>query len=470
MKISFRNSALFLVIIIGIFLEVWKINQFPIEQWDEARRGINALGMIHGNDYFNYSFVDQPDTFNTKPPLTIWLIAASFKFFGISNFSLRFHSIISIILFLYFFSRLILLYRDKVFAALAIGMIISVKGVIGFHVGRTGDTDSVLLLFLTAFLYYFLSYWDFGRKWAIFPAGLFFGLAFCTKSFAAFLVIPGVLVYMLLTDRKKILSKEILAGGLFAFLIIAGWTLFTMNGSRGTGTDQNMFQTMFNTDLVRRFTDNSFEAGFDLFYVFHVLDMSFNIWNYLLYLAGFIALLRIIWFKKTARLKQNKLVLLSLLIAAGYAIILSLSMNKHRWYLAPAIPFFAILTTEFIYSHKDRYSWVLPAFLILFASLIIRKFVELNKPDQSVSVFFRDHSELLHQAGQLLVDKNVSQDLVYEFVKYGYTKARLVDGLPENQSGFVYFGPQPGSDTLQIRYKLNGNHLVTSDAEKILND
>ncbi len=470
MKINYRNSGLILVIIIGIFLEVWKISRFPVEQWDEARRGINALGMIHGNDYFNYSFVDQPDTFNTKPPLTVWMLAASFKLFGISNFALRFHSIIAIILFLFIFTKLILLYKDTLFAALVLGMVISVKGIIGFHVGRTGDTDSILLLFLTAFLYCFLTFLDFGRRWAIFPAALCFGLAFYTKSFAAFLVLPGVLAYMLVTDRKKIFSKEILAGSLLAFLIIAGWILFTMNGSRGAGTDQNMFQTMFNTDLVRRFTDNSFEAGFDLFYIFHVLDMSFNIWNYLLYLAGFIALLRIIRFKKSTGLKQNKLLLLALLVTAAYAIILSLSMNKHRWYLAPAIPFFAILTAEFIYFLNARYSWVLPAFLILFATLIIKRFVELNNPDQSVSVFFRDHSESLRQAEQLLVDKSVSQDLVYEFVKHGYSKARLVDGLPENQSGFVYFGPQSGSDTLQVRYRLNENYLVASDAEKILND
>ncbi|MFW5820452.1 MAG: ArnT family glycosyltransferase [Bacteroidota bacterium] len=104
-----QSLAVILLILAGMLLETWKIGKQPAERWDEARRGINAVSMMENKDYFHYYYLDRPDTFNTKPPLTVWLIILSFKSFGISNFALRFHSIVAIFFFLLFISKLILL-------------------------------------------------------------------------------------------------------------------------------------------------------------------------------------------------------------------------------------------------------------------------------------------------------------------------------------------------------------------------
>ncbi|MGC9343949.1 MAG: ArnT family glycosyltransferase [Bacteroidales bacterium] len=451
---------LLLVILAGFVLQSWKINQQPIEEWDEARRGINALGMLSRGDYLNYYFLDEMDTFNSKPPLTVWLIALNFKIFGVTNFALRFHSILAIYLFLLFFARIVLLYRDEYYAALVIGILISVQGIIGFHVGRTGDTDSLLLLFLTAFIYFFLKYWDFSKKWALYIAAIFFGLAFYTKSVAAFIPVPGVLAYILITrGTKKLFNKELIISVLIAFSIILSWAFLSAKGVDDNRTHLTLWERIFSVDLYRRFTDREFEAGYDPFYIFHVLDMNFNIWNYILYLGGIIGLYRIIKRKTRESLRKNRLILFSLSIICSYVVILTVSMNKHQWYLAPALPFFAVLIVEFIYFLKEKTWMVVPASFVLSVILIAFRFYEFNNPDRSVPEFFEQHHEVIEKAEVIYIDSKVSQDIVFECIKWNYKSATLTNEIQDLQYTQLYLGPSYSSQSGIIKEEIQGYYF-----------
>ena len=104
---------------------------------------------------------------------------------------------------------------------------LSVRAVIGFHVGRTGDFDAVLLAFLLAGLYFFLLYFDFEQPRALYLAALFWGLAFLTKGPAMAVLWPGLGLYIVLQKRLKelLLDRKILPT-YFAISTLSHWLVY----------------------------------------------------------------------------------------------------------------------------------------------------------------------------------------------------------------------------------------------------
>src|SRR4051812_16164674 len=60
-----------------------------VTEWDESLYAIGAWETFHNGSWIGTTFLGQLDYYNTKPPLMMWLIAASFKLFGPSLWSLR---------------------------------------------------------------------------------------------------------------------------------------------------------------------------------------------------------------------------------------------------------------------------------------------------------------------------------------------------------------------------------------------
>src|SRR5206468_3140523 len=61
----------------------------PVALQDEARNAVNAIEMsIRGYSLIT-TFNFQPDLWNTKPPLLIWLMSASMSLFGPSDWAIR---------------------------------------------------------------------------------------------------------------------------------------------------------------------------------------------------------------------------------------------------------------------------------------------------------------------------------------------------------------------------------------------
>jgi hypothetical protein len=89
---AFKNDRLnlSLVVVLSLVLIFWKLGQHPLSEWDESRRGMNALGMMVHRDYINNYYGDYYDTWSAKPPLMVWSIVASYKIWGFNEFALRF--------------------------------------------------------------------------------------------------------------------------------------------------------------------------------------------------------------------------------------------------------------------------------------------------------------------------------------------------------------------------------------------
>lgn len=173
-----------LIALLALFMSFWMLGSEPLHEWDESRNGVNAIEMIQNQDYINLYYGGQPDTWNAKPPLMIWMIVGSYKVFGTNEFALRFPSALAT-----FFSFLILfaiirLYGSEWLALLTCLILMSVNGLIGSHVGRTGDFDALFILFLLSTIYFALKYIDFNNPNAVFYSGISMGLAFYTKGLA----------------------------------------------------------------------------------------------------------------------------------------------------------------------------------------------------------------------------------------------------------------------------------------------
>ena len=152
---SHPNASLFSVLSIAAFFCFFNLGQQPLMLWDESLHGEIALQMLQNGDWFNYYFGGEPEPWFAKPPLAIWAIVLSYKIFGINEFALRFPSALAIAISFFFIFKIIQLYKGNRFAFFTSLILISINGLIGPHVGRTGDTDGLLVCFLMAASWFF---------------------------------------------------------------------------------------------------------------------------------------------------------------------------------------------------------------------------------------------------------------------------------------------------------------------------
>ena len=83
--------ALILVLWAIVFATMfYKLGCAEVCQTDEATHGVNAYEMIQSGNWIVNTYRYCIDYFNSKPPLSLWLIKASYMIFGYSSFALRF--------------------------------------------------------------------------------------------------------------------------------------------------------------------------------------------------------------------------------------------------------------------------------------------------------------------------------------------------------------------------------------------
>src|SRR5688572_8140979 len=88
---------LVLFALVVVFPVYWQLTGIPIRQWDESRLAVNAAEMLDNGNWIVTYFGGNPDLWNTKPPLQIWLIALSIKLFGYTEFAVRFPTTLAVL-------------------------------------------------------------------------------------------------------------------------------------------------------------------------------------------------------------------------------------------------------------------------------------------------------------------------------------------------------------------------------------
>jgi len=186
------------VLAFGAFAFFYRLGELPLAPWDEARLANNALEMAQNGHWLVTTFDGNVDTYNTKPPFLIWLMASAIRAFGATEWSVRLPSAIAAMgscLILYAFcAHYLRRTLAGVFAALAL---MSSFSYLYFHAARAGDYDSMLTFLTTGYLVAAFLYLEpaHGRLLWLALASVAVILAFLTKTVQGLIFLPAVGVY-----------------------------------------------------------------------------------------------------------------------------------------------------------------------------------------------------------------------------------------------------------------------------------
>jgi 4-amino-4-deoxy-L-arabinose transferase-like glycosyltransferase len=200
-----QYALLMAVVSYTAFLQFYRLGELPIVQWDESRLAVNAAEMYRSGSYLVSTYEGQPDLYNTKPPLMVWLQVASMHIFGLNETAVRFPSamagFICILLCGYIVYRN---YRQLAAACLAMLLLACSKGFIQLHGSMTGDYDSMLALWLLlAFYHFYTGFISLEKKSSRSYFTICLAIAVMTKSAAALIAFPVFIVALLLRKNKE---------------------------------------------------------------------------------------------------------------------------------------------------------------------------------------------------------------------------------------------------------------------------
>jgi 4-amino-4-deoxy-L-arabinose transferase-like glycosyltransferase len=457
-----KHSHLIAVLLLSAALLVLAAARANVFEWDEARVGASAFEMLHNGDYINLYYAGQPDTWSAKPPLMVWLIMLSYKAIGFNVLAMRLPAIISTAAFMLVFYQLIETYSGRRKALLTCLVLLSCKAIFGIHTGFTADYDSLLTLFLSLSVVSYMRFIENGEKNGAILAAIFTGLAFYTKGPAAFIFIPGLILYALV--RKKIsfaVRNPATWLGILVLLLIAGSWIFmvyqfgiqTADSHYGTG---NAIETMLIHETFMRLTSTSFEPTHvydpDPLFFFHVLDARMNLWNYVFYLAvvtGIYTLLRNRIRDVSSHAASHKLVAMSLCLILPLAVVLTAARNKHDWYFMPVFGFCAYLVAEAIVYWQQRWRYTALVFSALFLFCFGRHVWYLATLPNELTREFRKNSNL---SGRFLVVTQTPQEMVLYFKWRDIGFVRTTDAaIIDNYPGSLILAHQ--NDTAKVKIK-----------------
>lgn len=437
---NYRYVAyVFIVMTIALFFSLHHIAINDVMEWDEARNGVNAWEMYHRGDYVNLYYAGEPDTWNAKPPLFIWLVVLGYHSFGFNEIALRLPSVISTLIFFYFLFQLIKRRSGDTTAFVTCLILLGCNAIVTRHIGISGDFDALLICLLTVATYYFVRFVDEGHRTSIYLAAIFTGLAFYTKGTASLLYAPGWLLYVLVRKKTRTFfrDRDTWMSVVLSLLIAASWIIIV--AVYGVKTQDSFYgskssvETMLVHDTYRRLTADNFGQQPDHGFVFSALDAKMNIWNYLFYLITFFGILLLAktkQFRSFFHEEKNNLILLSWCIILPIAIILTLATNKHYWYLAPIFPFVAIITASGIIYVSKKWR---PAAFIFGACTIFTlfwHFLDLDRNPTSLRHILGKESPYFNVADKVILTHRPKQDI---FLYLTWSNEQLVYVNSENE-------------------------------------
>ncbi len=149
--------------------------------------------MLHSLHNFLFVSFDQGGLVSVdKPPLALWLQVASAKVFGFHPLSLLLpEAVCGLVAVLVMYAML----RGRVGSVTALGAALALAVFPSFvAVSRDNGVDPLLLALLVLACWAALRACDTGSWWALLASAVLVGLAFNTKTLAAYLAVPGIVV------------------------------------------------------------------------------------------------------------------------------------------------------------------------------------------------------------------------------------------------------------------------------------
>ena len=148
---TIKPSVAFLILLLIVAIPLFAhLDSFPLAEWDESHLAINAADMYKNHNWIVTTVDNNPDMWQTKPPLMIWLQVLSMKMFGINELAVRLPAAIAalgtcLLLFFFFTKK----YKEPWLGLIAVAVLVSTDGYIQLHGVRNGEYDSLLTMLTT---------------------------------------------------------------------------------------------------------------------------------------------------------------------------------------------------------------------------------------------------------------------------------------------------------------------------------
>ncbi|MFO7723277.1 MAG: glycosyltransferase family 39 protein [Bacteroidales bacterium] len=339
-----------ILIAVSGFLLFHNLGGKPFRIWDESRLACNSLEMYRDGFSIVPTFDDEPDMWNTKPPLLIWIQTASIHLFGISEWSLRLPSALAgLAVTLILFAFLKNLTRDPAIALLGALIPLLSPGYLNFHNVRSADYDALLVLLTLGFSLAFLLYTSEKRVRHLYLTGILITLALLTKSTAALLPLPGLLIWALVQKKPHTIIKS-KHFWISAAIVVAGTGAYYLLREQ---LNPGYLKAVDANEISGRFLEvNDGNTGDHWYYLRMLMKSRFRYWFWILAASIPLSLLN-----PTGKIRR--VALWSIIQWSIYLLVISIARTKLRWYDLPAYPFMAVTIaaafhTLFTWSGKLR--------------------------------------------------------------------------------------------------------------------
>lgn len=328
-----RIGAFWLVAIISVTVIFFNLGGVPLLDPDEPVYAETPKEMLAFHEFISPRIYGA--YWYDKPPMYYWLVAASFKIFGINEFAARFPSAflgVLCILVVYVSGRRLLGNGSALASALVLATSMEY-----FYLAKAAVTDITLNLFLTISLLSFLE-----KRYYLFY--IFAGLATLTKGPIG-LLFPGAIVflYLLLTRNFSELKHMKIPVGTILYSIAAlPWYLimYKLHGAA-------FVDTFLGFHNITRFTSPEHPEGVLWYYYIPVLIIGFFPWT--------AVMLQSIWASLTKSRREGPILLFLVSWAAFIFLFFTVSRTKLVSYILPMYPPLAMITGWYI-----NYLWEKP--------------------------------------------------------------------------------------------------------------
>ncbi len=342
------------VLCLAAFNLTFRLGSEFVTEWDESLYANSAWEAVHNGNWIGTTFMGALDYYNTKPPLNVWLIALSFKAFGVSLISLRAASTLST-----FLTVLVLqIWARKCFGslvALLSSLVLSTTfGFFYLHSGRSANTDAPFTLFM---LLTVVTLWaETRRPWLRVWLGPLLAATFLLRGMAV--LMPLALVVVVLVMRRDRKAVEDAAPGLtegprrgaiiwlptlvaivLSVAPVAAWAI-----ARFRVDKWRFFERMIMYDFVSRSVESLEGHGGGPLYYLNILQKHQYDWLLVAVVAWLV--FPVPWRQLRGMLSRERDPegLRRLLAAwAGVTLVIpTLMLTKTPWYLNPFYPLFAL--------------------------------------------------------------------------------------------------------------------------------
>ena len=448
-----------------------------IDKIQEARIAETAREMVVSDDWLVPHYNGELRL--QKPPLTYWLVALSYKIFGVSEFSARLPSM----LFGLLSACLLFIWAKSAFNLnIAVNIVlVFTTSFLSLRYFRSGEADATLIFFVSlasfaGFKLFEVNNMVTKNKKLIYLLMLALGLGFLTKGPAA-VAIPllSIFIYAYLSKQLFTLKALISPIGLAIFILTAfawyAWILLMM---------PDIAQHFFTHQVDETFITGTHKQPI-YFYLAHALEY-FAPWSFLLIPAG-------IWLYQQQSLP--KLIHFSLIWLGVVFVLLTLTVNKQTQYALLFLPPIAIIVGYYLevasakfYQFNRIIFWLLCVvvlamvviglrkqgiasvlampnalvwFMLLILPLLLKKLFQITTPKTPV-LMAAALATFAYLFAEQFISKDAEKDDIKTLMQVASIKPMLYQAMPgDGAVSFYAQRPIKPLDEKQIQQLLNTN-------------